>query len=42
MIVREGLETMAKRGTIVNLQESGSKGRKPWGISITQRSFTDG
>lgn len=26
MIVREGLETMVKRGTIMNLQESGSKG----------------
>ena len=26
MIVREGLETMARRGTIVNLQESESKG----------------
>ena len=35
MIVREGLETMAKRGTIiiVNLQESGSKGGNH-GVSV--------
>ena len=42
MIVREGLETMAKSRTINELVGVREQVQKPWGISITQRSFTDG